>query len=438
MFKRYVFTMLLVIAALAIAGLGGCSPASVDNNDEQVDAPSQEAPTNATVTEFPVAALRPDQVPAIDENPILDAAHWMEQFPYQTSSFLADRESREKKNYLEIYPFLNTIFAGSRFAEAYYSPLPHDYAVEHVKTTPRLTDGHPAACFSCKTPDYPIMEAADPAAMWSRGFYEVDNQMNSTITCYDCHRNTPGRGVEGDSPFDGGFIGSIRPHLREWDGGIRPATAACAQCHNEYYFDPETRQATLPPGFTDPETIFEYYNSINFDDHVSPNTGTGLLKVQHPEWQHLEGSIHQRRGMTCVDCHTVRSSSDGQGGFMTNHTITTPSANEEVLQSCTSCHRGGTSGVLRLIQETQESSKTRTVALGEDIADFQTRFAAAINAESLNDSQISELQALEREMIWFFDWVFSDNGNGVHNYEGNHRWLSRSEEALGKANALLP
>jgi len=333
---------------------------------------------------------------------------------------------------------LNTIFAGSRFAEGYYSPMPHDYAVYNVKTTARLTDQHTANCFSCKTPDYVIMEARDPEGTWSRGFAEVSDQMKNTITCYDCHRNEPGRGLGGEG-LDGGFTGSIRSHFGLWHQGTRGADASCAQCHSEYYFAQRTGQVTMAPGPSDPSVILGYYNALNLVDHTNPNTGTEQVKVQHPEYQHFVGSVHQREGMTCVDCHMVRTTSDGQGGFLTNHKITSPSRSEEIRSSaCAPCHAGGDAAILQLIADTQESSRSRTLALGERLAAFQTDFAAAQRADELTESRIETLRGMEREAVWFWDWVFSENGNGVHNYDGNQLWLDRVEQVLGQAEALLP
>jgi len=193
----------------------------------------------------------------------------------------------------------------------------------------------------------------------------------------------------------------------------------------------------MAPGPTDPVIILGYYDALGLVDHVNPNTGTEQVKVQHPEYQHFAGSVHQEEGMTCVDCHMVRSTPDGAGGFLTNHEITSPSRSEEVRRSCASCHAGGDDAILQLIRDTQASSRTRTIALGERLADFQIALAAAQEADQLSDTRIDILRNREREAVWFFDWVFSENGNGVHNYEGNHRWLEHAEEVLDQAEQLL-
>jgi len=409
-----------------------------DEDAEQHASTMMPPAGNAVDTGLPPVAMQPDQIRPIDYDPILDASYWFDDFPYQTESFLADRVVRPTKDYLELYPILNTIFAGSRFAEGYYSPMPHDYAVYNVKSTPRLTDAHPSSCFSCKTPDYVVMEARDPAGTWSRGFHEVSEQMKNTITCYDCHRNEPGRGFGGDG-LDGGFTGSIRSHFSVWYEGTRGTTASCAQCHVEYYFDQQTWQVNLPPGPTDPAIILGYYNALGLVDHTNPHTGTEQVKVQHPEYQHFAGSVHQQEGMTCVDCHMVRSTPDGQGGFLTHHSITSPSQSEEIRSEvCAPCHSGGDTAILELIRTTQDSSFSRTLELGERLANFQIAFAAAQEDDQLSEDRIGVLRGMEREAVWFWDWVFSENGNGVHNYEGNHLWLDRVEEVLNQAETLLP
>jgi len=403
---------------------------------QQVEAPltTEQLAENAFATGS--AAVPASQIRPIDYEPILDATYWNDEFPYQTQSFLVQRDTGPKKDYLELYPYLNTIFAGSRFAEGYYSPLPHPYAIVNVKETPRLTPDHNAACFSCKTPDYVIMEARNPEATWATNFHEVSNQMTNAITCYDCHRNEPGRGLGGDG-LDGGFTGSVRSHFSIWYEETRGSTASCAQCHVEYYFDQTTHQVNLPPGPTDPSIIFAYYNALGLVDHTNPNTGTEHIKVQHPEYQHFAGSVHQQEGMTCVDCHMVRSTPDGAGGFLTNHTIQSPSQSEEILQSCISCHPGSTNDVRQLITDTQTTANARRDDLGNRLAVFMDDFAAAQQAGTLSDTQITVLRSMEREAVFFFDWVFSENGNGVHNLEGHTIWLDRVEEVLSNAQPML-
>ena len=418
--------LVLIIAVFISIGLNNEQP-------HQAAHPPQASPLGDTG--LPPVAMQPDQIRPIDYEPILDAMYWMEQFPYQTESFLMGKETGERKDYLELYPFLRTIFSGSRFYEGYYSPKPHDYAVDSAKNSPRVTDQHPAACFSCKTPDYVIMEARDPVGTWARGFHEVADQMQNPITCYDCHRNEPGRGLGGEG-LDGGFTGSIRSHFSVWYEDTRGSTASCAQCHNEYYFDQETWQVNLPPGPTCPEIILGYYNALGFSDHTSLLTGTGQVKAQHPEYQHFVGSVHQEEGMTCVDCHMVRSTPDGYGGFLTNHHITTPSKSEEIRESCAPCH-GSSDEVLELIRVTQDSAWTRTVGIGYRLADFIKDFSATQEVGALSERRIAELRSMEREAVWFFDWVFSENSNGVHNFEAVMGWLDRVEQVLDEAESLL-
>jgi len=436
--KQRIFVILLASIGAILALIAGVTIYFLLDNQEPQQAQmfmppaAEEQPQQGMLT----AAVQPHQIRPIDYNPILDAAYWMDEFPYQTESFLAGRTASPRKDYLELYPFLNVIFAGSRFSEGYYSPKPHEYALDSAKATARLTDQHPSACFSCKTPDYVIMEARDPVGTWSRGFSDVRDQMKNTITCYDCHRNEPGRGLGGEG-LDGGFTGSIRSHFSIWYEEARGATASCAQCHNEYYFDQETRQVNLPPGPTDPDIIFAYYNALSLVDHINPNTGTEHIKVQHPEYQHFAGSIHQEEGMTCVDCHMGRSTPDGQGGFLTNHKVVSPSQSPEILESCLSCHRGGVDDVRQLIVDTQESVRSRTVILGNRLAAFMTDFAEAQEDDQLSAARIDVLRSKEREAVFFFDWVFSENGNGVHNYTGSHAWLDRVEQALDQAEPLL-
>jgi len=372
---------------------------------------------------------------SVPSEPILDPQQWLEEYPDQVRSFMTATESAPEHDYLEHYPWLATIYEGSGFAKSYFSPRPHLNALEDVKATLRINEKSPSSCFSCKTPQYTIAELKDADALYSMTFYEVSDQMTQTITCYDCHKNEPGRGQVGRSGFRGGFLGSTRRHFNEQFTDIDQGTASCGQCHNEYYFDPDTKAVKLPGSLTDPKDIFEFYQSIDFVDYENTLTGTQHLKAQHPEFQSYTNSVHDVRGLSCADCHLERV--NGRGGQFTNHRITDPVDSPIIRRSvCLPCH--GDEGSLELVERTQARTKEQTEAIAIRLAAFTERFGAAVSAGSLAEAQLEELRALNREAQWYWDWVIVDNGYGVHNPTQAKECLDRADELLAQAEALLP
>lgn len=82
----------------------------------------------------------------------------------------------------------------------------------------------------------------------------------------------------------------------------------CGQCQTEYYFAKEDGRVTLPwdKGPT-AENQFQYHSSglaKGFEqDGDHPDSGTKMLKAQHPDYETWSTSVHADASVTCVDCH---------------------------------------------------------------------------------------------------------------------------------------
>jgi len=367
--------------------------------------------------------------------PILDSSHWQSAFPTQVATFKLNDKRSEYHSYLEAYPWLSTIYEGGGFAKGYNSARAHPFAVTDVNETPRISEASPSACFGCKSPQYPIAEARDASGLHAKSFFDVRDQMTQTVSCYDCHLNEPGRGKTGSSlPYPGGFLGSIRIHFNDAFSDVAPANAACGQCHNEYYFNAD-KAITLPVEMTDPGDIYAFYQSIEFVDYTSTSTGTGHVKAQHPEFQVVAGTVHDRAGLTCASCHLAKTTSNK--GQVTSHTITNPLESATIRNSvCLPCHPGTTS--ITLIEEAQTRTKAQTAAVAERLAAFNVRLGSLVAAGSLSDAQLSEVRALNREATWYWDWVFVENSHGAHNPAQAKACLDKADALLAQAEALLP
>src|SRR5437762_9322527 len=69
----------------------------------------------------------------------------------------------------------------------------------------------------------------------------------------------------------------------------------CGQCHVEYYFKGKEKRLTYPwnKGLKADE-IMAWYDELGFKDWVHKDTGTQMLKAQHPEFETFNQGIHAR------------------------------------------------------------------------------------------------------------------------------------------------
>src|SRR6201988_1675205 len=81
-------------------------------------------------------------------------------------------------------------------------------------------------------------------------------------------------------------------------------TFVCGQCHVEYYFKGPGKVVTYPwANGLKVEEIEAHYEKEGFTDWVHAETGTKVLKAQHPEFEVWSQGVHSRAGVACADCH---------------------------------------------------------------------------------------------------------------------------------------
>ena len=109
----------------------------------------------------------------------------------------------------------------------------------------------------------------------------------------------------------------------------------CGQCHVTYYFQPPNKRLTFPwaKGLKVEDIIaVEDEQKIKEWDH--PDSGTGLIKARHPEFEMWNQGVHARSGVACADCHMPYMR---QGGLkISDHQINSPLL--KINRSCQTCH----------------------------------------------------------------------------------------------------
>lgn len=370
--------------------------------------------------------------PAPGENGVIYADEWKEVYPDIYASYMANSENSGNYSYVEAHPDIQTLYKGMGFSRDYNSARGHVYTLEDVTATSRP---HALAnCLSCKTPDFVALLEKYGESFYMMGFDEAMEEVESPISCYDCHGNNPETGPVAMRQY---LYDALGDDYNTLDGGM----AVCAQCHVEYYFNPETKATTLP--YADlsslsPDQILAYYNDMGFTDFQNPDTLTNLIKVQHPEFETVmgEGGMHAG-SLSCADCHMEKVTKD-DGATYVSHTWVSPMSNENIMNSvCLTCHTGTIEDVKAKVTTTQEEIVGQTEVVSAMLVELTNKLAAAVASGEYTEEELNAIRALNRDAQFYWDFVFVENSNGAHNSSLSRTCLEKAEVLTNEAMALF-
>lgn len=415
--KRKLALWLSVICTMAlIAAMVACAPST--------DEPAVDEGTN----QEPVSYEQPDP----DEFGVVHAEQWKDIYPHEYETYmenLANAPGSDKHNYLELYPALNTMYAGYGFSKGYDEAASHLYSLESVTSTPRINENSLAGCITCKTPQFTAMVNEKGDDVYRLNFLETVSQFDEPISCYNCHENTPEEVTVGNKFFLAA-MGS--------DTSQVPVEAqTCGQCHNEYYFvDGVTTNPYTGLDQMTPEAILAYYDEKDYSDWLYPGTDTPMLKTQHPEFETIYGGEQTnmaRLGYSCADCH-MGTETASDGSEYTSHLWQSPLENKQLIEDvCSGCHEDLPSQVAAW----QEESETRVVSISLKIEELVNIMKEQIAAGTLTGDKLAQVQKLHRTTQWYWDFVMVENSEGAHNPQLSTRVLDLSEAAVDEALALV-
>ncbi len=443
-------TSALMIGAVAAAPLG---IADTDDNAEGIDR----------------------AVEILDQADIKSSAEWQDTYPHEFASFMQNDQNIADVDYLEEYPFLSTLYAGNAFSKAYEGARGHTYALEDVAATARAPQL--ANCLSCKTPQMNALIASGDESVYSLPFQDVLELTKEPVGCYTCHENTGSELVVTNV-----FLNNA---LGDDVDAVAPENKVCGQCHDEYYFDPTTKATMLPytsletmtpdailayyndmgfSDYTDPQTgvqfvkvqhpdfetvlgegnsletmtpdaILAYYNDMGFSDYTDPQTGVQFVKVQHPDFETVlgEGNKMAAMGYTCADCH-MGTSTDADGTEFADHFLRSPLENDELIANdCSQCHKD----LAGEVEAIQKATDERVRTIGQKLADLTETLAAAKEAGTVSDEDFEKIADLNRTAMFYWDFVFVENGDGAHNSALANDCLDKAEAAVDEALGML-
>ena len=365
---------------------------------------------------------------------VMHAADWAEQFPNEYNSWTMTKESSEAEDYLELYPMLRTLYEGYGFAKDYKAARGHYYDVEDIEATGRP---HPLAnCWTCKTPDFTNMVNEMGIEAYQLDWTEVQGQITDGISCYTCHANTPGE-ITITHTY---WIDAVGEDFDTIDA----ANLACGQCHNEYYFAPDTKASTIAHhdlSSMAPEQMLAFFNDGDnfstgepFSDWTNPRTGVKQIKVQHPEFETFLGEGSQHRGMyTCADCHMPNAMAQ-DGTVYRSHNLISPLDSPDLIGSeCSKCH----ADLVAEVHETQRKVEERTNSVGYALESLTEQLASAVESGSYTDDELDPVRSMARDAQFYWDFVFVENSEGAHNPTLTYLCLDQAEALCGEAVSAL-
>ena len=365
----------------------------------------------------------------------VDPAEWGKNFPRQYDGFkltaTTGPESRtryggsEAFSKLDTDPRLKRIFAGYAFAIDYREERGHAYSLKDQDETERTKQKpQPGACLHCHASIVPAWRKAGEGDI-QKGFEKISAMpfkearklVDHPVSCLDCH-DPKSMALRVTRP---GFLNGIKAYMKTEKNidNYNPNTMAsrqemrtfvCGQCHVEYYFKPEGKAVTYPwsKGLK-VENIEAYYDEIKFSDWKHAETGAGVLKAQHPEFELYSQGIHARSGVACADCHMPYKREGAMK--VSDHWVRSPMKNVE--RACLVCHPYSSEEMKSRVQVIQDRNQAlllraedAVVALIDDIK------AAKQNGAS--EQQLTPALKLQRSAQFRSDFINAENSMGFH------------------------
>jgi len=369
-----------------------------------------------------------------------DSSQWGLNFPNQYASLLKTKENKidttyggsSKFSHLEKDPRQVILFGGYSFSKEYNDDRGHEWALNDVREIKRVDEKTPGTCYSCKSANNPkLWQQMGTAAFDKTPFAELGESIDRTIGCANCHEANSMRLVVTNPALEE----ALKAQGKDWTTFTRQEmrTVVCANCHVEYYFTGEGKYLTFPwADGTEIDAIVGYYEDLGFKDWDYPETGTPMLKAQHPDYEMFTaGSTHYNAGVACADCHMpyVR---DGAAKY-SMHDIHSPLLNPDL--ACGQCHTD-TEYVVQRVNTIQEQVFRTKIATEDALVDAITALKAAAADPNADPALLDQARSFHRQAQFKWDFVSAENSMGFHNPEYILRILAESTDMARQAQML--
>ena len=393
-----------------------------------------------------------------------DPAAWAVNFPRQYEGFMRTTDHERTryggsdaipKQKLDEDPWLRLMWAGYAFSLDYREARGHAYMLQDQDHTLRVLERpQPGACLHCHSSVMPayrhlgdgdVMEGFRQlsAMPWEEARWITDDEGEHLIqhpgNCVDCH-DPDTLALRVTRPAFKVGIAEYMKHVHgveDYDVN-RDATRqqmrtfACAQCHVEYYFEPEFNMVTYPwaKGLR-VEQQEAYYDEIDFDDWTHEITGGGMLKAQHPEFELFMQGSHARAGVSCSDCHMPYKREGAMK--VSEHHVRSPLL--DIAASCQTCHNVAEDELLARVHTIQDRTRELIDRSSDALVALIETIVAAQEAGA-SEEALAEALRMQRRAQWRIDWVYSENSMGFHAPQESARILAEAMDYARQGQVL--
>lgn len=360
-----------------------------------------------------------------------NSAAWAQFYPAHWDSYQSNYENTEKPSHFEGRSYLQVMYAGIGFVAEYNEPRGHVYTIEDILEIDPARKKAGASCFTCKSPQAPLMMEKYGDQYYLISFDEIKDEITEPIGCLDCH-DPKTMELRLTRPA---LIEALQRQGKDIDKLTHQEmrSLVCAQCHVTYYFEPEKKKITFPwDKGVKADQILEYYDELNFSEYKHADTGAGLVKPRHAEYETFLGSTHQSAGLACADCHMPYTVVGNKK--ISSHKWQSPLNNVE--QSCTTCHRKDTEWLVSRVKTIQSQTKQSQDLAGEAVVEAINEIKLSLDSPNADQTKLEEAKYLQRKAQWYLDYVAVTNGLGFHNPTETLNNLNIAIDTAHKASKL--
>jgi len=377
-----------------------------------------------------------------------DPAVWGKDYPLEYNSYLKNREMapsptgfggslKEQKAVKEPEILIN--FKGMAFSKDYAEDRGHPYAMDDLRETKRIGPATPGSCMTCKTVNLRDIYKAMGWNYAKTPLSDLLPRIKHPIVCANCH-DPQSMKLRVINPA---FLEAMKRR------GIDVASAqredmrsyVCGQCHAEYYFEPASKRVVFPwdKGLK-PQEMYVYYQSspAGFEqDWQHPDSGSKMLKAQHPDYELASGGVHGKAGVSCADCHMPYMREGGRKYSL--HWVTSPMMH--IQASCRTCHVQEEAWLLERVKAIQKNVFELQRIAGQTIARAHETIGKANTVDRINQMELNKARELVRQSQWLWDFIAAENSMGFHNPDQALNALGQSihlaHQAVSKANQAV-
>ncbi|MBN1398116.1 MAG: ammonia-forming cytochrome c nitrite reductase subunit c552 [Bacteroidetes bacterium] len=348
----------------------------------------------------------------------------------------ADPRSIVAHSRLEEDPRLKTMWAGYAFARDFREERGHAYMLDDQTFTERqIAAKQPGTCMHCHASVYVPYKKLGGGDL-IKGFEKM-NQMpypearkfvSHPVACIDCHDpNSMQLRITRPAFIEGMRTLKAAQGIKNYDVNTMATRQemrafVCGQCHVEYYFKGQEKRLTYPwmQGLK-ADSILSYYEKVKFDDWIHAETGAGVIKAQHPEFEMWNQGIHARSGVKCADCHMPYKRVGALK--ISDHHVQSPILN--INRACQTCHKWDENELKERVEIIQDRTfRLRGIAMDAIISLVQDIKKAKESGKT--DAELAAARSYQRKAQFYLDFVEAENSMGFHAPQEAARILGES------------